>query len=693
MKTRNCLVIHAVLYWVIWNQNIHQSEPLHVSGKLRSSVTLPCSYDVLYDGLIPTCWGRGACSLMDCAQPLLETDGTVVAYHYRSKYKLYGDIKRGNMSLTIHDLNLEDVGQYCCRIKYRGLFNDQKDLITLTVLTDERDKCLSDNNSVNSLQECESESQQNATTDVTFCNFINYTTYFNWQVCNSSKADFSEQKIIDFSQNLLANLTASRGTENSERQKAFTHFLEDIKSTVIVPALGLRKNMRITSPALALLAFISYSDLEAILDTTLLEEESKSSRKLLTSQFNSKIVTVTQGNAKTHKLNGTVNITLQGKEGGVAGGKKVCAFWKATTKGGYWSTAGCRLTAGNDTHTECSCSHLSSFAVLLALYDITNPIHLSILSWITCLGLPVSLLCLLLAMGTFFCCASIQNLNTTIRAHLCLSLFLAEVVFLVAMSIDTDMVFCAILAGCMHYLFLAAFAWMSLEATQLCLMVLNLKVVNFSRTRIIPRWLMYTAGYGCPAAIVAVSAAVNHEGYGTDTHCWLNLEKGFLWSFLGPLCFVILVNTILLSITLWILRDKIASLNADVSTIKESRMLTVKAVAQFILLGCSWVFGLFQMNEDTLVFSYLFTIFNVLQGLFIFCIHCVLNNQVRREYRKWLIKTFRPKKAEMAETSSSMLNSSKITVQKTIDEPISKPEVFWMNSDTREMPLNGQINH
>ncbi|XP_078090897.1 putative adhesion G protein-coupled receptor E4P [Mustelus asterias] len=187
------------------------------------------------------------------------------------------------------------------------------------------------------------------------------------------------------------------------------------------------------------------------------------------------------------------------------------------------------------------------------------------------------------------------------------------------------MVFCAIVAGGLHFLLLAAFAWMCLESVQLCLMVLNLKVVNFSRVRVIRRRFIYPIGYGCPAVIVVISAAVNAEGYGTDSMCWLNLEKDFIWSFLGPVCFIILVNTILFSITLWILKGKISSLNADVSRIKESRILTFKAMAQFVMLGCSWIFGAFQIKADTIVMSYLFTIINVTQGVFIFCIYCLLN--------------------------------------------------------------------
>ncbi|XP_073252506.1 adhesion G-protein coupled receptor D1-like [Porites lutea] len=47
------------------------------------------------------------------------------------------------------------------------------------------------------------------------------------------------------------------------------------------------------------------------------------------------------------------------------------------------------------------------------------------------------------------------------------------------------------------------------------------------------------------------------------------------------------------------------------------------------LLGITWLFGLLSFNSDTIIFKYIFTIFNSLQGLMIFIFHCVLNKQIK----------------------------------------------------------------
>ena len=47
------------------------------------------------------------------------------------------------------------------------------------------------------------------------------------------------------------------------------------------------------------------------------------------------------------------------------------------------------------------------------------------------------------------------------------------------------------------------------------------------------------------------------------------------------------------------------------------------------LLGTTWLFGLFAFNDSTIVFQYLFVIFNSLQGVFMFVIYCLLNEEVQ----------------------------------------------------------------
>jgi hypothetical protein len=46
------------------------------------------------------------------------------------------------------------------------------------------------------------------------------------------------------------------------------------------------------------------------------------------------------------------------------------------------------------------------------------------------------------------------------------------------------------------------------------------------------------------------------------------------------------------------------------------------------LLGLTWVFGLLIVNEAALVFAWIFTVLNTLQGLFIFLLHVLRHERV-----------------------------------------------------------------
>ncbi|XP_065275710.1 LOW QUALITY PROTEIN: adhesion G protein-coupled receptor E2-like [Emys orbicularis] len=313
----------------------------------------------------------------------------------------------------------------------------------------------------------------------------------------------------------------------------------------------------------------------------------------------------------------------------------LCAYWKPDSR--RWATDGCTLQKLNATITRCQCNHLTSFAVLMAFYELEESYALTIITYV---GLTLSLLCLFLAILTFLLCRSIRNVSTSLHLQLCLCLFLADLLFLAALTRTGSQVACAVIAGLLHYLFLACFTWMFLEGLHLFLTVRNLKVVNYTSASRFKKRFMYPFGYGFPALVVAISAAVNPDGYGTSTHCWLSLKSGFRWSFLGPVCAIILINITFFALTLWILRNRLSSLNADVSTLRNHRLLTFKAIAQLFILGCTWSLGLLQVGPAATVMAYLFTIVNSLQGAFIFLVHCLLNRQVREEYRRW-IKGFR----------------------------------------------------
>ncbi|XDV16879.1 hypothetical protein PO909_016395 [Leuciscus waleckii] len=408
-------------------------------------------------------------------------------------------------------------------------------------------------------------------------------------------------------------------------------------------------------PGFAFVALVSFKDMNSSSNQfhTMSRERSDDRERNITYQLNSKVVTVVVSNPETKQLSEPVTIifTHEQERAESEGVAYSCVFWNETE--GAWSGKGCEKVWSNDTHTMCSYSHLSSFAVLMALYPIQDTLELV---WITRVGLVLSLLCLFLCILTFRFCRSIQGTRNSIHLHLSVCLFIADLVFLCGISSTHNQVGCAIVAGLLHFFFLSAFCWMLLEGVQLYRMV----VLVFHTT--VKHLHMYAVGYGVPLVIVIISAIAFPKGYGTQRHCWLSLDRYFILSFFAPVCIIVILNCFFFIITVWKLAKKFSSLNPDLSKLKQIRSFTATAVAQLCVLGGTWVFGFFLFQENgTEVMLYLFTILNSLQGALIFIMHCLLSKQVRMKYYNLFGRTCPHKKKAKYRVSQS--NSSQKPMQ------------------------------
>ncbi|XP_039767848.1 adhesion G protein-coupled receptor L2 isoform X21 [Ornithorhynchus anatinus] len=310
-----------------------------------------------------------------------------------------------------------------------------------------------------------------------------------------------------------------------------------------------------------------------------------------------------------------------------------CSFWNYSerTMMGYWSTQGCKLVDTNKTHTTCACSHLTNFAILMAHREIAykDGVHELLLTVITWVGIVISLVGLAICIFTFCFFRGLQSDRNTIHKNLCINLFIAEFIFLIGIDKTEYTIACPIFAGLLHFFFLASFAWMCLEGVQLYLMLVEVFESEYSRKK-----YYYVAGYLFPATVVGVSAAIDYKSYGTEKACWLHVDNYFIWSFIGPVTFIILLNLIFLVITLCKMVKHSNTLKPDSSRLENIKSWVLGAFALLCLLGLTWSFGLLFINEETVVMAYLFTVFNAFQGVFIFIFHCVLQKKVRKEYGK-----------------------------------------------------------
>uniref|UniRef100_A0A3P9HWM9 Adhesion G protein-coupled receptor L1a n=1 Tax=Oryzias latipes TaxID=8090 RepID=A0A3P9HWM9_ORYLA len=369
-----------------------------------------------------------------------------------------------------------------------------------------------------------------------------------------------------------------------------------------------------------------------------------------------------------------------------------CSFWNYSerTMTGQWSSQGCRLLGTNSTHTTCSCSHLTNFAVLMAHHEPKRRMHELILFVITWVGIVISLVCLAICISTFCFLRGLQTDRNTIHKNLCINLFIAELIFLIGINKTEYHIACPIFAGLLHFFFLAAFSWMCLEGVQLYLMLVEVFESEYSRKK-----YYYLCGYCFPALVVGISAAIDYRSYGTKKACWLRVDNYFIWSFIGPVSFVIMLNLIFLLITLHKMIRNSSALKPDSTRLDNIKSWALGGIVLLFLLGLTWAFGLLFINEKTVIMAYLFTTFNAFQGMFIFIFHCALQKKVHKEYSKCLRHSYCCSRTSSNSSHGSLKNSGLRSNNRYYSGSQSRIRRMWndtVRKQTESSFMAGDIN-
>ncbi|XP_016095832.1 T-cell immunoglobulin and mucin domain-containing protein 4-like isoform X3 [Sinocyclocheilus grahami] len=119
--------------WILCYLTISKCSDGIVQGFEGESVILPCKYDSKYHGKCPICWMIGDIPNMGCGNEIIGSDGDKVVRKKSYRYQLGGEIRHGDVSLTILNIKKTDSGKYGCRIHVPGLFNDEMYYVHLIV--------------------------------------------------------------------------------------------------------------------------------------------------------------------------------------------------------------------------------------------------------------------------------------------------------------------------------------------------------------------------------------------------------------------------------------------------------------------------------------------------------------------------------------------------------------------------------
>ncbi|XP_052463631.1 adhesion G protein-coupled receptor E1 isoform X22 [Carassius gibelio] len=399
--------------------------------------------------------------------------------------------------------------------------------------------------------------------------------------------------------------------------------LDTTNSSVDIDLIGIAKNNYETRSAAV--AFMSYNTMENLLKPDFFNTSNKTVKTMM-----STVISATLPKTSNTKLTEPVNFMLKHIRKFDPIGSLSCVYWNISE----WIVDGCVVLKTNGSYTVCSCDHLSTFALIMQTSQ--PPASDPLLELLNLVCVFVGLVFFSLALLTFALCQWSPGVNNVARINICISLLLAHLLLLLTQQflsiIQRQKVLCAVISGLLHFLFLSGFVWMFIEAVLLFICVKNLSQISFKKSEVLSSGFLCVIGYVVALVVVCVSVGLVPEGYGSE-HCWLKMDKNFIWSFLGPVCVILALNMILFIKILITLNSVLKNLNAEVSQMKQTKILVFKTLAQFVVLGCSWILGFF--TNDSKVLEILFLILNSQQGTFIFLIYGVLNNKVMQQYRKF----------------------------------------------------------
>uniref|UniRef100_A0A3Q3RJ16 Adhesion G protein-coupled receptor B1-like n=1 Tax=Mastacembelus armatus TaxID=205130 RepID=A0A3Q3RJ16_9TELE len=347
-----------------------------------------------------------------------------------------------------------------------------------------------------------------------------------------------------------------------------------------------------------------------------------------TTLLNSKVVTVIVKPNPTllsspieiefpHLHNGTMNETL-------SSAVVFFFFLNVSSLLGSWSDRSCRAVPVHSFRTKCVCDSLSTFAIL-ARVNFDSIMDKALLPSVTLIvGCGVSSLTLLLLIIIYVSVWKyIRSERSVILINFCLSIICSNALILVGQTQARNKVVCTLVAALLHFFFLSSFCWVLTEAWQS-----YMAVTGRLRNRIIRKRFL-CLGWGLPALVVAVSVGFTKaKGYGTVNYCWLSLEGGLLYSFVGPAAAVVLVNMVIgiLVFNKLVSKDGIT----DVKLKERAGASLWSSCVVLPLLALTWMSAVLAITDRrSALFQILFAVFDSLEGFIIVMVHCILRREVQ----------------------------------------------------------------
>ncbi|KAJ3598735.1 hypothetical protein NHX12_000642 [Muraenolepis orangiensis] len=403
--------------------------------------------------------------------------------------------------------------------------------------------------------------------------------------------------------------------------------------------------------------------------------------------------------------------------------KLMCVFWDFSENDGQggWNSQGCETQVISAHQTSCLCDHLTSFAVLLNISRApVSEKDSEILTVISYLGCGISSSFLGITLITYMAFGKLRrDYPSKILINLSVALLALNLLYLLNTWLSSfgSYGLCIATAALLHYSLLASFTWMGLEALNMYFALV--RVFNVY----VPSYILKfcAVGWGVPLVIVGLVLATDVDAYGnsmsvgedtSEPFCWIQSDVHFYVTVAAFIMLILLGNVGVFVVVLIQIRRMQANKPGLGKPGSGSSMQDLRAAASLtFLLGLTWLIAFLSFGPGRVAMLYLFCIFNSLQGFFIFLFHCLLKENVRKQWimhltvkrkdsSEWSLSftaSGQPKQRQeghshsmrsMVEVSSTMVEVSSTMVE--VSSTMDRSECEWIKvSDSSSSTESG----
>lgn len=296
-----------------------------------------------------------------------------------------------------------------------------------------------------------------------------------------------------------------------------------------------------------------------------------------------------------------------------------CVGWHSRKR--RWDEKACEKTLDIKNRVKCRCNYTNavmSFSILMSPISIDD----KILDYITCIGLSVSILSLVLCLlieamvWSRVVVTEISYMRHVCIVNIAVSLLTANVWFIISSNFSKkaqDHNWCVAMTFFSHFFYLSLFFWMLFKAL---LIIYGILVVFHRMMKSRMMAIGFAIGYGFPLIIAGTTVAITvpKKGYMRHDACWLNWDNTkALLAFAIPALVIVAVNLlVVLVVAVNTQRPFIGSSKSqDVAII---RRISKNVAILTPLLGLTWGFGIATLIKgNSLIFHIIFALLNAFQ--------------------------------------------------------------------------------